>query len=205
VRVLAEMPARSSPDLRLGRLRRSDLDAYAGLLEGLAATRAVLVAGDAPERQAGAVGLATAAAATGRRVALLECDLERPALADALGLATAPGLREYLLGEATAEDILKPLVLAGPGSVAAEEALVCIVAGRAGGDADLLLGSERFRHAVASLRGAYELLVIDGPPPRVAGGFAAAAAAADAVIAWAAPGEQPPALPVATIGVVVQR
>ena len=38
-----------------------------------------------------------------------------PRLADALGLAPAPGLHEYLRWEAEAPEILQPLVLAGPG------------------------------------------------------------------------------------------
>lgn len=205
MRVLAEIPARSSPDLRPGTLRRADLEAYSGLLEELAGARAVLLAGEAPGRHEGALGLATAAAAVGRRTALLECDLAQPSLADALGLASAPGLREYLLGQAEAEEILKPVALAGPGSAAARDALVCVVAGRPGGDAPALLGSERFRHALRSLRDAYELLVIDGPPATLGEeATIAAAAAADAVLAWAETASTVPELPVEATGVVVQ-
>lgn len=204
MRVLAEIPARPS-ELRSGTLRRGDLEAYRGLLDELAGARAVLVVGEAPARSEGALGLATAAAAAGRRTALLECDLAQPSLANALGLASAPGLREYLSGQAEAERILKPVALAGPGSAAARDALVCVVAGRRGDDAAALLGSERFRHALGSLRDAYELLVVDGPPVALGeGATLAAAAEADAVLAWADTASTVPELPVEPVGVVVQ-
>jgi hypothetical protein len=204
VRILAEIPARA-PGLRPGTLRRGDLEAYAALLDELAAARAALVVGDLPERHEGALGLAAAAAAAGRRTALLECDVSRPSLAEALGLASAPGLREYLSGEVEAERILKPVVLAGPGSAAAREALVCVVGGRPGDDASRLLGSERFRHVLRSLRDAHELLVVDAPPPALGeAATLAAAAEADAVLAWTRGGGAPPGLPVEPTGLVVQ-
>jgi tyrosine-protein kinase len=205
VRVLAEIPARPEPGLRPGALRRSELEAYGGLLAELAGARSILLAGDAPGRQEGALALATAAAAAGRRAALVECDLSRPRLAESLGLASAPGLREYLLGEAEAERILKPVALAGPGAAGATEALVCVVAGRPGGDAPALLGSDRFRHALRGLRDAHELLVIDGPPAAIdPTPLIAAAAEADATLAWIESGATVPSLPVEATGAVVQ-
>lgn len=204
MKILAEIPARP-PGLRPGTLRRGDLEAYRRLLEELAKARAVVVVGEAPDRREGAIGLAAAAAAAGRRVALLECDLDQPSLAGALGLASAPGLREYLRGDAEAEAILKPVALAGPGSGDARDALVCVVAGRPGADAAALLGSERFRHAVRSLRDAYELLVIDGPPAALGEeATIAAAAEADAVLAWAKGPGGAPSLPVEATGLVIQ-
>jgi tyrosine-protein kinase Etk/Wzc len=205
VRILAEIPARPSPELRAGTLRRGDLEAYGGLLEEISAARSVLIAGAGAGRHGGAIGLAAAAAAAGTRTALLECELEEPALAEALGLATAPGLHEYLRGAAQAERILKPVALAGPGSGRAGDPLVCVVAGRPTGDGATLLGSERFRQAVAGLRGAYELLVIDAPSPAPdPAPLAAVAAEADTVLAWVEPDAAPPSLPVAVTGLVVQ-
>jgi Mrp family chromosome partitioning ATPase len=205
VRVLAEIPARSSPGLRAGTLRRSDLDAYGDLLRELAGARSVLVAGEDASRLEGAICLAAAAAAAGTRTALLECGLAAPAVAEALGLASAPGLHEYLRGAAGAERILKPVVLAGPGSGGASEPLVCVVAGRPATDAAALLGSERFRHAAARLREAYELLVIVAPAPDPdPSQLAAVAAEADAVLAWTARDAKSPDLPVSVTGLVVQ-
>lgn len=205
MRVLAEIPARSSPDLRPGTLRRSDLDAYGSLLRELGDAGAVLIAGEGAAGQAGAVGLAAAAAAAGTRTALLECELTAPSLAEALGLASAPGLHEYLRGSVESEQILKPVVLAGPGSADANEPLVCVVGGRPAADAATLLGSARFRHALASLRDAYELLVVVAPAPEPdPGPLAAVAAEADAVLAWSERGAESPRLPVSVTGLVVQ-
>lgn len=204
MRVLAEIPARSSPELRAGTLRRSDLDAYGGLLRELSGARSVLIAGEDAGRREGAICLAAAAAAAGTGTALLECDLAAPSVAEALGLASAPGLHEYLRGSVEAERILKPIVLAGPGSAGASEPLVCVVAGRPAADAAALLSSERFRHAAASLRQAYELLVIVAPAPDPdPSPLAAVAAEADAVLAWAERGADVPQLPVAVTGLVV--
>jgi Mrp family chromosome partitioning ATPase len=206
VKVLAEIPARTSPGLRAGTLRRSDLEAYGALLKRLGGARAVLVAGDAG-RWNGAVGLAAAAAAAGIRTALLECELSEPALAEALGLAIAPGLHEYLRGAVDAQRILKPVALAGPGSAGVSEPLVCVVGGRPSSDAAALLGSERFRHAAASLRDAYELLVIVAPSsaPDDPAPLAAAAAEAEAVLAWARRAGAAPSLPVPVTGLVIQH
>ncbi len=204
MRVLAEIPARSSSELRTGTLRRADLAVYGSLLEELRPTRSVLVTGEAPGRRGVAAGLAAAAAATGTRTALLECELAEPGLAEALGLAAAPGLHEYLLGTADSEAILKPVVLAGPGSAEASDPLVCVVAGRPADDGAALLDSERFRHAVAGLHDAYELLVIDGPPPARAGELLAAMAVAEVTLVWSERGMPPPSLPGPAAGLVVQ-
>lgn len=160
--VLAEIPASSSNSTRLGALGREQLQAYAELATKLGKTGSVFTTG--PSKGEVALGLAAAATAAGRRVALLECDLAGPALASKLGLAASPGLHEYLLDEAAASEILQPLVLAGPASGQATEPLACIVAGAPEPEPVALLDSERCDHAIERLRRAYDLLVIDGPP-----------------------------------------
>ncbi|HMJ72021.1 MAG TPA: hypothetical protein VK471_01520 [Solirubrobacterales bacterium] len=204
MRVLAEIPARSSSELRTGTLRRADLAVYGSLLEELRPARSVLVTGEAPGRRGAAAGLAAAAAAIGTRTALLECELAEPGLAEALGLAVAPGLHEYLRGTADAGAILKPVALAGPGSAGASEPLVCVVAGRPAADGAALLASERFRHAVAGLNGAYELLVIDGPPPGREAELLAAMTIVEVTLVWSERGVPPPSLPAPAAGLVVQ-
>lgn len=204
MKVLAEIPPRSSPDLRTGTLRRSDLEAFGGLLEELRDARVVVIAGDRPGRLEASVGLATAAAAAGTRTALVECDLAEPRLADALGLAQAPGLHEHLRGTAESDSILKPVVLAGPGSAEATEPLVCVVAGRPAGDAGALLASDRLRPAIEGLRSAYELVVIDGPPLRDEPGLAAVSALVDSTLACLGPSD-PRSFPTPVSGVVIQH
>lgn len=163
MKVLAEIPSRPSPDLPAGTLRRRDLEAFDGLLAELRTRRSMLMTGDAPGCRRTAIGLAAAAAAAGTRTALLECDLAQPGLADALGLANAPGLHEYLRGTARVEQILNPVVLTGPGSGRATEPLACVVAGRPSRNAPRLLGGDGLARALAGLHDAYELVVIAGP------------------------------------------
>jgi Mrp family chromosome partitioning ATPase len=205
VRVLGEIPSPGATALRAGTLRRCDQEAFGRLLEELGDVRTVLVTGDQARGQTAAVGLAAAAAAAGARTALLECDLAEPTLAEALGLATVPGLREHLRGEVEPSRILKPVALAGPGSAAALEPLVCVVAGRPAVDAKTLLESEAFSRATENLRDAYELVVLAGPPPGAGDrSMEAVAAQADATLVCVGRSERVPDLPVPVTGVVVQ-
>jgi Mrp family chromosome partitioning ATPase len=178
--VLAEIPERR-PGSRPGALTRAELEAFARLAAALTRCRAVLTTG--PAGSAVALGLAAVAAVRGKRVVLVECDLAEPVLADTLGVSPVPGLHEYLRGEAEPGQILQPLVPAGPASAGAAEHLTCIAAGSPATASATLLASERCRHAVAMLRNAYELVVLDGPQ---LGGeptsLEALAAAADAVL-----------------------
>lgn len=194
--VLAEMSGSGPANARAGaagppRIRREDFEAFSALPAALAGQLGaepgvVLVTGDGDGKCAAGVCLAAAAAVAGRRTALLECDLAAPALAASLGLEPAPGLSEYLRREARAGDILQKVDLAGPavpdGSAGAR--LVAVAAGAPVADGADPLAAADFGHAIAKLRGAYELVVVDGPP--VAAGTTAlehAAAHADATLA----------------------
>lgn len=161
--VLAEISGGPPEGAGPGALRRADMDAYEALLGRLDGARTVLVAAEREEWGSAAIGLATTAVAAGRRTVLIECDLARPRLAGTLGLATAPGVGEYLRGEAEARELLKPVVLAGPAAGGASEPLVCVVAGRPVDDAGSLLASDRLRRALIEIAAAYELAVIAGP------------------------------------------
>lgn len=180
--VLAEIPPRPPGVARPGRLSRRELDAFAALLDRVGAARVVTVAGDGG-RSSVAVGLAVAAAAAARRAVLVEADLAHPRLASALGLADAPGLTEYLRSEAEASEILQPLILAGPVAEGAPEPLICVVAGAPTSEGPALLGSEGFRHAIARMRSAYDIVVIDGPPDHADGSLLAVSSQADRTIA----------------------
>ena len=184
--VLAEISGPAPGASRAWSLRRADLEALAELQEGLEGHGAVLVSGE--EGLSAAIALVGAAGAAGRRTALLECDLARPRLAVELGLAPTPGLHEYLRWEATAAEILQPLVLAGPAAGRAMGPLVCVVAGRRALDAPTLLKLESFRHALAKLRSAYDLVVLAGPALYSDdGSLAAVAAEADTLLAAVLP------------------
>lgn len=163
--VLAAISATSAPgDARAWRLRRADYDALGSLLGALQGSRTVLFTGAERGKSTAAIGLATVAVAGGRRAVLVECDLARPSLAGDLRLRGAPGLHEYLRGEASAQQILQSLVLAGPASAGAVAPLVCVVAGALATDGSTLLASDDFSNAISRLRAAYDLVVVDGPP-----------------------------------------
>jgi Mrp family chromosome partitioning ATPase len=185
--VLAEIAGPAPGDSRAWSLRRSDLEALAAVRTALGARRAVLVSGS--EDLAAAVALAAAASSSGCRTALVECDLARPRLAAELGLNPGPGLHEYLRWEAEAGQVLQPLVHAGPAAAGATGPMVCVTAGRAAPEPNTLLGLESFRHALAKLRNAYELLVLTGPALELTSGGAVelVAAQAEATLAAAAP------------------
>lgn len=184
--ILAEISGPAPGGARAWSLRREDLRALADVQRSLDGHRVVLVAGE--ESLAGAIALAGAASAAGRRTALLECDLVRPRLAAGLGLAAGPGLHEYLRWEATAPEILQPLALAGPAAGGASHPLVCIVAGRRAADPATLIHLASFRHALAKLRGAYELVILAGPSLDSAyGSLEALAAQAETLLAAVPP------------------
>lgn len=186
--VLAEISGPASGDARVWSLRRTELEALAGLQAEFGERRVILVAG--AEASVAAIGLAGAAAAAGRRVALVECDLARPRLAADLGLAAIPGLHEYLRWETTAAEILQPLVLAGPAAAGSGRPLICVVAGRPATKVETLVELESFRHALAKLRSAYELVVLVGPPPADSeGALEGVARHAEAVLVAAAPAD----------------
>jgi hypothetical protein len=198
--LLAEVPARGGSS-RAGAQGQVELEAYSRLARTIESAQAVCTTGSA--RSPVALGLATAATAEGRRVALLECDLAEPALAVALGLSPSPGLHEYLSDEAKPPRIVQPLVLAGPAAGRAAEPLACIVAGEPQQAAATLLASARCAHAVEKLRHAYDLLVLAGPSlDRDRDSLRAVAGLADTTIACGARREPPRRLPVSLAGLV---
>src|ERR1700742_458856 len=181
--VLAEIGAPASSNGRAWGLRRSDLEALEEVRERLNGPRAGWVTGEGEAPATVAVGLAGVAAAAGVATALVECDVERPRLADELGLQAVPGLHEYLRWEATPPDVVQPLVLAGSAAAGAAAPLACVTAGRQSDRPRALLDLGSFRHMTAKLREAYELVVLLGPPLEGSGGpLGSAAAGADCAV-----------------------
>ena len=201
--VLAEVSARPPAGSRAWALQRRDMDAHQALLARLGGARLVLVTGDAEGKGMAAIGLATTAAANGTRTALLECDLTNPTLAEALGLAATPGLTEYLHGEVEAAQLLQSLVLVGPGSAGAIEPLVCVVGGGQVSETSGVLTSDRLPQALESLRSAYDLVVIAGPPLQDEHFLAALVAHADSTVACVTRSEARRRLPIPVTGLIV--
>jgi tyrosine-protein kinase len=190
--VLATLsPAAVDGTDRVWSLRREDLERLAPVRERLGQRRTVLVSGEGERGRALALALAATAAGSGRRVALLECDLLAPRLAAELGLREAPGLHEYLRWEATPAQILQPLTLAGPAARAAEHPLACVVAGRPSPDPATLFGLQSFRHMCEKLAHAYDRVVVLAPSLEQAPeGIAAIAERADCLLAGISPAQR---------------
>lgn len=114
--------------------------------------------------------LACASAVAGRRTLLVECDLRRPSLPARLGVEAAPGLSDYLLGEANPPEILRQVPIDAAGTVQNGEhattpaSLVYIPAGSYTPNPAELLGSQRFSAFLVQVAAAYELVVLDTSP-----------------------------------------
>jgi capsular exopolysaccharide synthesis family protein len=116
-----------------------------------------------------ASSLAFAAASMGTSTLLVECDLRVPVLAKRLGIAQSPGLIDYLVGNATPQQILQPVAVPqatnGSGPVAGTQgSLVCITAGTPHPRAGELLGTERFRAFLEQVSTVYDLVILDTTP-----------------------------------------
>lgn len=182
--VLAEIGAPASSNGRAWGLRRDDLEQLVAVRERIEGRRVVLVTGEEAATATVAVALAGVVAAAGRSAALVECDVERPRIAAALGLAPTPGLHEYLRWEATPPDVVQPLALAGAAATGEPGALACVCAGHPADSTRALLDLGSFRHMTAKLREAYEVTILLGPPLGGAdGALGSAAAAADCTVA----------------------
>lgn len=107
-----------------------------------------------------ATNLAAVAAASGRSVVVVDANFRRPRLAAAMGVSDeGPGLGELLKGEATVAEAL----------VESEEGVSVIVAGRPANRVFERLNDGHFDSIIASLRGLFDLVIIDAPPSVVAG------------------------------------
>ncbi len=181
--VLGEVAGPAAGPDRPWSLSSSDLEALKAAHERLGDSGVVLVSGEhVAAIQTLAVGLAAVAAAAGRRTVLVDAELEGASLAAAVGLASMPGMHEYLRWEATPQQVVQPLALAGPAAAPGAEPLAFVAAGRAAADPATLLGLQSFRHMSAKLRSAYELVVIAAPPLGAPAALAALAVEADAAL-----------------------
>jgi succinoglycan biosynthesis transport protein ExoP len=158
-----------------------DFEAFRALRMNLAVLgngrppRSVLVTSSMPQEGKSTVSmsLASAAAITGQRVLLVECDLRRPSFASRIGIRRDPGLTDYLVGKAGPKDILQTIDLVEPASVngsgqtrtlSAAGTLVCIAAGSAVQNPAELLLTPRFEDFVDKVSNAYDLVVLDTSP-----------------------------------------
>jgi capsular exopolysaccharide synthesis family protein len=129
--------------------------------------RSLLVTSSAPGDGKSTVAwhLASAAAAAGTRVLLLEVDLRRPTFANASNLSRGPGLSQVLAQQVPmAEAIQKARIHAAFGDFDQDRTLDVLVAGDVPPNPVDLIGSERMGELLNQAEETYDLVVIDSPP-----------------------------------------
>jgi capsular exopolysaccharide synthesis family protein len=117
-----------------------------------------------------AANLALTAAREGRDVALVECDVRRPSLAQLLDLAPRAGLAEVVNGQA---EVSQALVRQG--------SLAVLTAGDAR-DPGAILRSPKLASTIEALRTSFPLVLLDVPPALAFADAGRLAAAADGVL-----------------------
>lgn len=99
--------------------------------------------------------LAIAMAQTGKRVLLMDCDLRKPKLHKYLGLEGSVGLTNYLIGQATLEDVIQPW---------GKTSLDVLPAGKVPPNPSELLGSEAMSRLLMALENHYDVVLVDTAP-----------------------------------------
>jgi succinoglycan biosynthesis transport protein ExoP len=101
------------------------------------------------------MSLAAAAASSGKRVLLIDCDLRRPKVHQELGVSRGPGLVEFLAGEAELETVMR---------THDKFKFQYITAGSETQNVLNLIESQKFRTLLTQLKPHFGLIVIDTPP-----------------------------------------
>ena len=102
-----------------------------------------------------AVNLAVTLTQAGHRVALIECDLRRPLIADRLELDPAVGTTSVLIGKIKAEDAMQRY---------ADTTLDVMVSGHLPPNPSELLQSQAMETFLLDLRVRYDIVILDAPP-----------------------------------------
>jgi succinoglycan biosynthesis transport protein ExoP len=162
--VIASVPHTPDPG-RAGHLSGPTGESYRMLREGLrfldpsGKSRCfVITSSDESEgKSTVAVNLASALAAIGRRVILLEADMRRPTAATLLGIPRdAPGLSDMLVSSGDLDEFLVP--------IDSEPGLAVIPSGTIPPNSADLLSAGRMAEVIAQVRAAADFVIIDSPP-----------------------------------------
>ena len=98
--------------------------------------------------------LATSLAKSGQNTVLIDLDFHHPSVAGELGIEPERCLVDYMVGDATLEDIL----------YVSESGLTIVPIRRQSADPSVLINSQRMRQLLALLREQYDQVVVDSPP-----------------------------------------
>lgn len=108
-----------------------------------------------------AVNLALAFARSGKRAALIDCDLRHPSDRAILGLENGKGLYEVLNKETRLADVL----VTGKDLKMDDEMKFCFLpGGRSADDGSHLLGSERMKRVIIALKEKFDYVILDSAP-----------------------------------------
>jgi polysaccharide biosynthesis transport protein len=102
-----------------------------------------------------AANLALSLAQTGQRVLLIDGDMRKPKVHEAFEVKQEPGLSNLLVGESKASECVRKSRTSG---------LWLLPAGKLPPNPAELLGSQRFKDFLGSLKEHFEWIVIDSPP-----------------------------------------
>lgn len=102
-----------------------------------------------------ALSLARLMASCGKRVALVDCDLRRPALHQAFGVPQSPGLTDFLAGRAELTEVMRRDRLSDAWLISA---------GAQGQTAPDLFASDAMRNLITALSGQFDLVLLDSAP-----------------------------------------
>ena len=101
-----------------------------------------------------AVSLATMLAKSGQNTVLVDLDFHHPSIGRELGIEAERCLVDYMVGDASLEDIL----------FASDFGLTVLPIRRQAVDPSVLINSQRMRQLMALLREQYDFVVVDSPP-----------------------------------------
>jgi capsular exopolysaccharide synthesis family protein len=101
------------------------------------------------------LNLALALADAGKRVALLDCDLRKPKVAEYLGTEGGAGLTDVLIGRARVADVMLPW---------GKRPLYVLPAGKVPPNPSELLGSKQMGQLLDALSKEFDVVLCDAPP-----------------------------------------
>ena len=120
-----------------------------------------------------ATNLAIGFAQAGQRVLLIDADMRRPRVHNVFGLKQEPGLSNLMVGNAKASETVHKTPVPG---------LWILGAGRIPPNPAELIGSQRFRDFLNSLKEHFDLILVDSPPVMAVTDAAIVAHAANGVV-----------------------
>jgi capsular exopolysaccharide synthesis family protein len=102
-----------------------------------------------------AVNLASVFSISGKKTALVGFDLRKPRLSEIFGLSSVPGISNYLIGQVSFEDIVKPT---------SQQDLFVIPTGIIPPNPSELISSQKTTELFQLLRENFDIIIVDTPP-----------------------------------------